>query len=159
VDSHPRLKARLGEYYYTYAAISTFNRRYLIRPPRVRVTVQGQSIEGVTAVVQNSDPYTYFGRRPIRLCEGVGLDTGTLGLAVLTRASPLEIPTVIARVFSARAATVARHRRIETFRDVAEAVVESADGRPFPLQLDGDYVGDAERLQLSVAPRALLAIA
>src|ERR687894_2865767 len=31
VDSHPRLKARLGEYYYTYATVSTFNRRYLVR--------------------------------------------------------------------------------------------------------------------------------
>jgi diacylglycerol kinase family enzyme len=159
VDSHPRLKARLGEYYYTYAAVTTFNRRYLIRPPRVRVTVQGRSVEGVTAVVQNSDPYTFFGRRPIRLCEGVGLDTGTLGLAVLTRATPLEIPTVIARVFSARAATVARHRRIETFRDVTDAVFESADGRSFPVQLDGDYVGDAERLRFTVSPRALSVVA
>jgi diacylglycerol kinase family enzyme len=159
VDSHPRLKARLGEYYYTYAAVTTFNRRYLIHPPRVRVTVQGRSVEGVTAVVQNSDPYTFFGRRPIRLCEGVGLDTGRLGLAVLTRATPLEIPTVIARVFSARAATVARHRRIETFREVTDALVESADDRSFPVQLDGDYVGNTDRLALTVAPRALAVIA
>ena len=32
VDAHPRLKARLGQYYYTQAAISTFNRRYLVNP-------------------------------------------------------------------------------------------------------------------------------
>ena len=37
VDAHPRLKARFGEYYYTYAAISTFNQRYLVDPPHVRV--------------------------------------------------------------------------------------------------------------------------
>ncbi len=37
VDSHPRLKARAGEWYFTYAAFSTFTRRYLLNPPRVRV--------------------------------------------------------------------------------------------------------------------------
>src|SRR3982074_1378473 len=35
VDAHPRLKARLGEYYYTWTGIRTFNRHYLIRPPRL----------------------------------------------------------------------------------------------------------------------------
>jgi diacylglycerol kinase family enzyme len=33
VDAHPRLKARLGEWYYTWVATNTFNRRYLIKPP------------------------------------------------------------------------------------------------------------------------------
>lgn len=37
----PRMKRRLGEYYYTYAAISTFNRKYLVRPPRVRLSAAG----------------------------------------------------------------------------------------------------------------------
>src|SRR5438309_886573 len=67
VDAHPRLKARLGEYYFTWAALSTFNRRYLVRPPRVRVEVEGREVGGVTAIVQNSDPFTYFGTRPIRI--------------------------------------------------------------------------------------------
>ena len=32
VDAHPRMKTRLNQYYYTYAAITTFNRRYLGAP-------------------------------------------------------------------------------------------------------------------------------
>src|SRR5947209_6717075 len=63
VDSHPRLKARLGEWYFTWAAVSAFNRRYLVHPPRVRVDMPSGSVEGVTVVVQNSDPFTYFGNR------------------------------------------------------------------------------------------------
>ena len=159
VDAKPRLKARLGEYYYTYAAISTFNRRYLVRPPHVRVEAQGRSVEGVTAIVQNSDPYTYFGRRPIRINEGTGLETGTLGITVLTRATVLELPTVIPRVFSGKAATVARHRKIEAFRDVTEATVTSTDERAFPVQVDGDYIGDFAELELGVRPRALAVVA
>lgn len=37
VDAHPFLKARFGAWYYAYAAVATFNRRYLLKPPRVRV--------------------------------------------------------------------------------------------------------------------------
>ncbi len=37
VDAHPKLKARLSEYYFTYAALATFNRKYLVKPPRMRV--------------------------------------------------------------------------------------------------------------------------
>src|SRR5436305_4993313 len=41
VDSHPRLKARLGEYYFTWAAITTFTRRYVLRPPRLVAEAEG----------------------------------------------------------------------------------------------------------------------
>ena len=78
VDSHPRRKARFGEYYFTYAAISSFTRRYLCSPPRMLVEADGRATEGVTVIVQNSDPFTYFGNRPIRICRGAGLETGSL---------------------------------------------------------------------------------
>src|SRR5437660_6557280 len=35
VDAHPRLKARMGEWYYTFTGVQTFNRRYLLHPPRL----------------------------------------------------------------------------------------------------------------------------
>src|SRR5205814_8787933 len=64
VDAHPRLKARLGEYFFTYSALATFNRKYLVSAPHLRVDTGERSIEGVTLVVQNADPFTYFGKRP-----------------------------------------------------------------------------------------------
>ena len=54
VDAHPRLKARLGEWYYTWAAVKTFNRRYLVRPLRLRAQIGADSVDGVTAIVQNA---------------------------------------------------------------------------------------------------------
>ncbi|HEV2075805.1 MAG TPA: diacylglycerol kinase family protein, partial [Thermoleophilaceae bacterium] len=120
VDRHPRTKSRLGEWYFTYAAISTFTRRYLVRPPLVRVEAGGRTVEGVTLVVQNSDPFTFFGERPIRVCEGAGLGTGAVAATVLERASPVDIPTVLARVFSGSAQTVSRHRRIASLGAVSE---------------------------------------
>jgi diacylglycerol kinase family enzyme len=158
VDAHPYRKARFGPWYYTYAAIATFTRRYLVGAPRVRVEVAGRSVEAVTVVVQNSDPFTYFASRPIRVCEGTGLNTGTLSLAALERATPLEVPTLLLRVFSGRAETVVRHRQVQSLPEVSSARVESADGRPLPLEVDGDYVGEFDAVEYGVRPGGLLIV-
>ena len=155
VDSHPRLKARLGEWYFTWAALSTFNRRYLVRPPRVRVEVEGRDIGGVTAIVQNSDPFTYFGPRPIRIGREVSLDSGTLSVTVLKRATPFEIGTLVPRVFSGRDGSVARHRQVESISGATAFRVLSAGDGQFPLEVDGDFVGEFELAEFEVAPHSL----
>src|ERR1700679_187133 len=53
VDAHPSLKARMGEWYYTWTGVRTFNRHYLIRPPRLEAQLGGERITGVTTIVQN----------------------------------------------------------------------------------------------------------
>src|SRR3954447_15049016 len=72
VDAHPKLKSRYTRWYYTYVAVTQFMRKYLVNPPRLRVEVGGHRTHGVTVIVQNSDPFTYFGPRPIRVCGGGG---------------------------------------------------------------------------------------
>ncbi len=160
VDSNPKLKASAGPYYYSWAGISGFYRSYLVNPIRVKTTVNGREpVEGVTTIVQNSDPFTYFASRPIRVCEGIGFDDGTLSMAVLRRATQRDMPTLLNRLFSGK--PVADHKQVTHFDDVTHAVVETAstskDGtpRPFPLQVDGDYIGERERVELRAAPAAL----
>src|SRR3954449_12380825 len=81
VDAHPKLKSRAGPYYYTWAAISSFYRSYLRNPVRLSVEIDGgERSEGITALAQNSAPFTYFASRPIRVCENVTIDDGTLSL-------------------------------------------------------------------------------
>jgi diacylglycerol kinase family enzyme len=164
VDAHPKLKATAGPYYYSWAALSTFYRRYLYNAVRVRVEVGEEAVEGVTAIVQNSDPFTYFASRPIRVCEGIGFDDGTLSLGVLKRATQRDMPTLIPRLFSATR-PAARHRQVEHFDDVTAATVrsisEDKEGlpRPFPLQVDGDYIGERTAVELRADPGALTIVA
>ncbi|HEY0631037.1 MAG TPA: hypothetical protein VGC98_03195, partial [Thermoleophilaceae bacterium] len=158
VDSHPRLKRRLGEWYFTWAAISTFNRRYLVNPPRLRVETPTGTLDGVTVIVQNSDPFTYFGRHPIRVAEGGGLDSGKLALAVLKRATVLEMPTLIPRVFSGRPTSVLRHRQVEGFEPQERFRVVSTGEQPFPLQVDGDFVGEFDEAAYEIAPLSLTVV-
>jgi diacylglycerol kinase family enzyme len=164
VDAHPRLKSRAGPYYYTWAAVSAFYRSYLHNPVRLRVQVDGEEAEGVTALTQNSDPFTYFAERPIRVCEGIEIDDGKLALGVLKRATQRDTPSLIARLFS-ETRPAEHHRQIESFHAVTEATVSSIseDGegaiRPFPIQVDGDYIGENTKIGLRVAPGALTVVA
>ena len=69
---------------------------------------------GVTAVVQNGSPFTYFQNRPIEIAEDAALDSGTLSGCVLHRARPVDMPFIAWRAFSRRA-RVARHRQVSGF--------------------------------------------
>jgi diacylglycerol kinase family enzyme len=158
VDSHPYRKARFGAWYYTLAAVSIFSRRYLVKPPHVRVHARQRVLDGVTVIVQNSDPFTYFRRRPIRVAEPAGLETGSLAVAVLKSATPLELPTLVPRLLSGRAKTVLRHRQVEGLGELGELRVEAIDERPFPVQVDGDYIGEYRAVRFGVSPGALLAV-
>ena len=159
VDAHPYRKARFGAWYYSWAGVAIFNRSYLVNPPRVRVRSDGHDLEGVTVIVQNSDPFTYFRERPIRVVEPAGLDTGSLAVGVLKRASLLELPTLIPRLFSGRAKTVMRHRQVEPLPGVSGIRVDAIDDRPFPVQVDGDYIGDFTDVEFGVTPGGLVAVA
>ncbi len=164
VDAHPRLKSAAGPYYFTWAAVSAFYRAYLVNPVRLRAEVGGESVEGITALAQNSDPFTYFASKPVRVCEDVAIDDGTLALGVLKRAAQRDMPTLISRIFSEKR-SAAGHRQIEHFAHIGGATIssisETKDGvaRPFPVQVDGDYIGERTELKLKIDPGALTIIA
>ena len=154
VDSNPRLKARLGPYYFASVAVATLARHYLLKPPRMEVQVGERTFQGVTAVVQNGSPFTYFNDRPIDVAEGARLDSGALAACVLHRATPLGLPMIGWRALSPRA-HVAGHRQVTGFSGITELTVRTADDRPLPLQVDGDYLGAVSEARYSVLPRAL----
>jgi diacylglycerol kinase family enzyme len=158
VDAHPRLKARMGEWYYTATVLRVLSRRYMINPPRLEARLGEQLVSGVSAVVQNADPYTYFGNRPVHLGDGATLESGTLSGVVLERAAPIDVPGVAWRAMSAHA-PLGRHRRVTAFADLEALEVRSLNERPLPLQVDGDYIGAAEAASFSVAPGGLLVVA
>jgi diacylglycerol kinase family enzyme len=158
VDAHPALKARLKQWYFAYAAVATFSKEYVVRPPRLEAHVGDEVLRGVTAAVQNGDPYTYFGRRPIHLAEGLTLDDGQYGGVMLERAAPVDIPTVAARLLSDRL-RLADHKRISAFATADEVRIVSADGRAVALQVDGDYIGDTAEAVFGVWPGALTVVA
>ena len=83
---------------------------------------------------------------------------------MLKRAAQRDMPTLISRIFSEKR-SAAQHRQIEHFAHIDGATIgsisETKDGvtRPFPVQVDGDYIGERTELELKVDPGALTIVA
>jgi diacylglycerol kinase family enzyme len=56
-------------------------------------------------------------------------------------------------------ARVAAHRRVTGLPTFSDLTVRTADERPLPLQVDGDYVGEVTEARYSVIPDALNVVA
>jgi diacylglycerol kinase family enzyme len=159
VDDHPRLKARGGDATFTYAALRSYFQDYRGRPPLFEVEVEGERVAGLSTIVQNSDPYTYFRKTPLRVCEDIAMDDGTISLTVMRRAYLLrDAPGILYRLFS-RTGRLAHHRQATSFPRIQQATIRSLDDRALPLEVDGDYIGDSAEVVYEVAPGSLLVIA
>jgi diacylglycerol kinase family enzyme len=157
VDAHPWLKRNLGEWYFTWTGLSTFMRRYALRPPGMEVEVVGETVRGVLVVVQKAKPYTYFDERPIDVAEGAALHSGEVAAVVLERANPVDVPTIVWRAFSSRS-RMRNHRQIRSWTGLDGLRVRSVDGTPLPIQVDGDFIGESEEAVYAVTPQGLTVV-
>ena len=158
VDARPDLKARFGPYFFTWQALMSFARRYLVRPPKMDVDDGERTLRAVTTIVQNGAPFTYFHDRPVEIAEGASLDSGRLVSAVVHRATPLGVSLIGLRALLPRVRVVG-HRNITGLQQLSQLTVRSADGRKLPLQVDGDFLGHVEEARYSVLPSALNVVA
>lgn len=152
VDARPHLKRRHGPWYFMYRAVHVAVRDYLWRPPRFTVTSGDVTARGMTAIIQNGDPFTYFGNHPLHVAQGVSLDSGTVSGVVLHRANALDVPTIAFRLLSHRA-RMTDHKHIEQLPPAPELTMRSEV--PIPLEVDGDYIGDVDEAVFRVLPGAL----
>jgi diacylglycerol kinase family enzyme len=68
------------------------------------------------------------------------------------------MPFIAWRALSRKARFV-RHRQVTGLPGFTELTVRSADERPLPLQVDGDYVGEVAEARYSILPGALNVVA
>jgi diacylglycerol kinase family enzyme len=162
VERRAVLKRYAGHALFVYAAFATWFRHYDRSRPRFAVSTTPGSGGGPPSVIddayfaicQKTDPYTFLGDRPLRVAPETGFDSG---LSLLTFRT-LNLTTVVSVAVSA----LRSGRRLRHHRRVARATgldrIAIAGYGEFPYQVDGDYLGKAERLELSWEPEALTLI-
>jgi len=164
VDANPKWKRRAGPWFYSWVAMKGYFRNYIRNPVRLELEIGGELHTGVTALAQNSDPFTYFSKQPVRVCENVAIDDGSLGMVLLKRANLFDMGAVVPRLLTQRL-EAGKHRQVEAFEKFTEARIrsgstdESGAVRPFPVQVDGDYIGTYEEITLEADPGALTIVA
>ena len=146
VERRAQFKRWAGHPLFVFSAFTTWFRHYDKDEPRF--TVGGTP--AYFSIVLNTNPYTYLGNRPLDLVPEATLDRGLASVTFKT----LGFVPLIRAVGSALAGSdIRRQKSLDVRSDLTELVIES--DRPFPYQVDGDYLGETTRLDLRHVPAAL----
>jgi diacylglycerol kinase family enzyme len=141
-----------GPALFVLAALLTWANGYDRRGSHFSVDLgQAARAESQFAICLNTDPYTFLGERPLSLVPGTSL-SGALSLVSFDRLTVATLlPALAAALVGGFAKRTPPHVKVTT--GVQAATVEA--DRPFPYQVDGDYVGEVERLHLRWAGSVL----
>jgi diacylglycerol kinase family enzyme len=125
------------------------------RHPSITLERPGEQPEGelATAIIQNTAPWTFLGEREINPNPEASFD---LGLDVMALRQ-LRVPSTTLTVTQMFSRKPDPHgRQVLRLHDLDEFTLVAA--RPQALQLDGDYLGEREKLRFTSVPAALRVI-
>ncbi len=155
VEQRASLKRWLGHPLFMSAGLTTWLRGYDRTAPHFSLTSpqHGRIDDGYFSIVLNTNPYTYLGNRPLDLSPAAALDRR---LVVVTFRTLRVLPILRGLGAALRGGGVATSDQLVEWRDVDEVVVErTGPTGSFPYQLDGDYLGSVERLEITHVPDAI----
>ena len=151
VERHASLKRWLGHPMFITAAVLTWTRGYSRGEPHFRVvTDAGVVDDGYYSIVLNTNPYTYLGNRPLDLSHAATFDRGLVAVTFRTMRATAIVRSLIEAL---RGGGVKTESWLDEQIDLQQLVIEHE--RPFPYQLDGDYLGEVTRLTFQHEPDAL----
>ncbi|MDQ3783011.1 MAG: hypothetical protein M3349_08765 [Actinomycetota bacterium] len=147
-EQRPTSKYHFGSFHYARSAVSALLTRLRDRPANLRVDCDGERVDAVAVMCQVHDPFTYFGRMPLRLAP-----QPEAGLTVVAIESlPLRrVPAVLTRAVAGRSLSAVPGFTV--WHDPAKVVVEADPASRF--QADGELLGNADWLEITPVPDAL----
>lgn len=153
VEKRSALKRYAGHPLFVYSGFATWMRHYDRSRPRFSVTHADGTVidDAYLAICLNTNPYTYLGNIPLDLAPEATLDRG-LSMVTLRTLAFAKTMRIIGSALGGgkhlRASRWTDHRV-----DLDHVVVEGYG--PFPYQVDGDHLGDAEHLEIRHEPNVL----
>jgi diacylglycerol kinase family enzyme len=132
-------------------------RRFFVQDDRKHGTMTlerpGEApVEGIVlAIVTNTAPWTYLGKRPVNPTPQASFDEG-LDLFALTK---LSLPRTLRHVAEITLAVKRGPRGSDVLVLHDQAEMQLRAEHPVPVQVDGDYIGERTVLTLRSEPHAL----
>jgi diacylglycerol kinase family enzyme len=103
-----------------------------------------------TVVVQNTAPWTYLGDRPVNPSPAASFETG-LDLMAMRALNPPSTARAVAQILSRRPDP--RGKRILRLHDLAGFTLRAT--RPIGFQVDGEFLGERDKVEFAAVPTAL----
>lgn len=149
-EENPARKRKYRDWFFVYAALQAFFKEYRGRAPDITLTSGDVTEQVVLAVVSNTPYFTFFKDWPVVVTPRARLEGGfdVLGMTSLPFA---YIPGLISSLF--RGKTMSQKRAFY-LHDVGEVSL-STPGEAFPIQVDGEYVGDRTHIKVESVAGAL----
>jgi diacylglycerol kinase family enzyme len=153
VERRAGLKRYAGHPLFVFAGFDTWIRHYDRSRPRFAVQHADGAVidDAYLTIVLNTNPYTYLGSRPLNLAPEATLDRGLASVTLRTMAFARTMRIIASALGSG---SVLRRSRWVDYRTDLEALTVTAYG-PVPYQVDGDHLGDIERLDFRHEPAVL----
>jgi diacylglycerol kinase family enzyme len=153
VERRGSLKRWASHALFAWAGVDTWLRHYERDRPRFAVRIEGRTTvdDGVFAICENTDPYTFVGTRPFTVAPGADLDNALFVVTLRTLDAIPLLGVLASALGSGR--RMRRSRHVAVGDDVTSIEVDGYG--PFPYQVDGDYLGEVEQLTLRHEPDAL----
>jgi diacylglycerol kinase family enzyme len=152
VERRSGLKRYAGHPLFVYAAVATWFRHF--DPKRAHFAVHfGEDTidDGRFALCLNTNPYTFLGNRPLDIAPEATLDRALVSVTVRS----MNFVQIL-RIAAAALRGGDRLRRlpyVDLRTDLSRLVVTGYG--PFPYQVDGDHLGETERLEFRHEPAVL----
>jgi diacylglycerol kinase family enzyme len=152
VEQRAGLKRYAGNPLFVAAALRTWGFDYDKKRPHFALDFgDGNTVDkGFFSIIMNTNPYTYLGNRPFDIVPSTSLSTG---LSVVTFTS-LKTTQMLRTLVSALQGGGVKNFPWLDIRTNVQHVVAS-DSRAFPYQLDGDYLGEIQKVEFEFVPNAI----
>jgi diacylglycerol kinase family enzyme len=153
VERFSTIKRWAGHPLFLYSALATWARHYDRSRPRLAMHFADGSVvdDGYLTICLNADTYTYLGNHPLDFAPETTLDTG---LAVMTVRSLTLLALLRTVVAGFGIGPELRKLRWIDYRADQHEFTAVGHG-PVPFQVDGDYLGDTDRLEFSKCENVL----
>jgi diacylglycerol kinase family enzyme len=154
VERHSEMKRYIGHALFMYAGVKTFFFTYDRRHPHFSMVHRnGDRIDDAYfAVCLNLNPYTFVGTRPFNLAPEATLERGLAEICLTSMHLAPFLGLLGAALGSGQG--LRRARSLDYRFDLDGLVIEALDGE-VPYQVDGDYLGTIDRLELAHHPGAM----
>jgi diacylglycerol kinase family enzyme len=149
VDAHGRAHGkRPGDTFFAVQAVRTLaGGRY--RRPLLSVEIPGQEpIRGASALIANTSPWSYVGRRPLHVADRATFEGG-LDIVIPNDFRRRHAMRLFRYAFLTGKHSDDHDRNVRYLHDVTEAVIRC--DAPLPAEVDGDDIGDLVEARLTVA--------